>query len=120
MSDDLNLSKDEFVEALPALTIEELQAVQKGIESELKSRDKIRTKEARKAIQETLKAHGFSSVEEVFLPTEPTRTYNKAPIKYQNYENPEQTWTGRGKKPNWLVSALNQGAQLSQFSVQGA
>lgn len=27
--------------------------------------------------------------------------------KYRNPENPEQTWTGRGKKPGWLKQAVD-------------
>ncbi|MDS4040030.1 MAG: H-NS histone family protein [Candidatus Competibacter sp.] len=27
--------------------------------------------------------------------------------KYRNPENPEQTWTGRGKKPGWLKLAAD-------------
>ncbi len=29
----------------------------------------------------------------------------KGKPKYRNPNNPEQTWTGRGKKPNWLKDA---------------
>lgn len=31
----------------------------------------------------------------------------KGKAKYRNPANPEQTWTGRGKKPNWLRDAPN-------------
>ncbi|MBZ4194820.1 MAG: H-NS histone family protein [Candidatus Contendobacter sp.] len=30
--------------------------------------------------------------------------------KYRNPANPEQTWTGRGKKPGWLKQAVDQEA----------
>ena len=29
----------------------------------------------------------------------------KGKPKYRNPDNPDQTWTGRGKKPNWLKNA---------------
>lgn len=29
----------------------------------------------------------------------------KGKAKYRNPDNPDQTWTGRGKKPNWLKGA---------------
>lgn len=41
----------------------------------------------------------------------------KRSIKYQNPENPKQTWTGRGRKPSWLVEALDNGHQLEAFAV---
>lgn len=37
--------------------------------------------------------------------------------KYRNPENPEQTWTGRGKRPRWLQQALSQGAALEDFAI---
>lgn len=38
-------------------------------------------------------------------------------IRYQNTANPEQTWTGRGKQPNWLKEALERGASKEDFLV---
>lgn len=35
-------------------------------------------------------------------------------IKYREGEN---TWTGRGNKPRWLVARLAEGKQLSDFAV---
>ena len=37
--------------------------------------------------------------------------------KYCNPEDPSQTWTGRGRKPNWLVNALNDGADMEDFAI---
>lgn len=38
-------------------------------------------------------------------------------IKYKNPQNPRQTWSGRGRRPHWLVEALEKGADLKDFSV---
>lgn len=38
--------------------------------------------------------------------------------KYRNPENPEQTWTGRGRKPLWLVAQLQKrGATIKDFAI---
>jgi DNA-binding protein H-NS len=37
--------------------------------------------------------------------------------KYRNPKDASQTWTGRGRKPNWLVEALGQGAKLESFEL---
>ncbi len=37
--------------------------------------------------------------------------------KYANPENKSDTWTGRGRKPNWLVGRLKKGAKLSDFEI---
>lgn len=42
----------------------------------------------------------------------------KVEIKYRNPSNNLETWTGRGKKPKWLSSALSNGADISDFLVK--
>ena len=37
--------------------------------------------------------------------------------KYRNPKDSAQTWTGRGRKPNWLVDAVKKGAKLDSFKI---
>ncbi|MCB1505746.1 MAG: H-NS histone family protein [Hyphomicrobiaceae bacterium] len=37
--------------------------------------------------------------------------------KFINPDNRSETWTGRGRKPNWLVAKLSKGAKLQDFAV---
>ncbi|MPN32024.1 Trans-acting regulatory protein HvrA [bioreactor metagenome] len=37
--------------------------------------------------------------------------------RYRNNENQEETWTGRGKHPRWLVAELEKGAKLEDFLI---
>ncbi|MFW1840510.1 H-NS family nucleoid-associated regulatory protein [Acinetobacter gyllenbergii] len=37
--------------------------------------------------------------------------------RYRNKENQEETWTGRGKHPRWLVAELEKGAKLEEFLI---
>jgi len=37
--------------------------------------------------------------------------------KYMNPDNKMETWTGRGRKPRWLVAKLEQGAKLEDFAI---
>lgn len=39
-----------------------------------------------------------------------------APV-YRDPENPENTWTGRGRKPKWLVAALESGKSIDDFRI---
>ena len=41
----------------------------------------------------------------------------KATVKYRNPENHEQTWTGMGRKPKWLMEALEGGKTLDGFEI---
>ena len=37
--------------------------------------------------------------------------------KFVNPDNRSETWTGRGRKPNWLVAKLNMGSKLQDFAI---
>ncbi|MEO1206123.1 MAG: H-NS histone family protein [Pseudomonadota bacterium] len=37
--------------------------------------------------------------------------------KYANPDNRAETWTGRGRKPNWLVERLKKGADVEDFAI---
>ncbi|WNL44175.1 H-NS histone family protein [Dyella sp. BiH032] len=43
------------------------------------------------------------------------------PAKYRNPEDPSQTWSGRGKRPLWLVALLKKrGVTLDSLLIDGA
>ena len=39
-------------------------------------------------------------------------------VKYLNPDNPSETWTGRGRTPNWLRARLDKGAKLDGFLIR--
>lgn len=47
----------------------------------------------------------------------PRRKYPKVFPKYQNPAVPSETWSGRGKQPRWLVSALKAGGKIEDFRI---
>lgn len=47
----------------------------------------------------------------------PRRKYPQVFPKYQNPADPAETWSGRGKQPRWLVSALKAGAKVDDFKI---
>jgi DNA-binding protein H-NS len=46
------------------------------------------------------------------------RKGSKVPVKYQNPNNLSQKWTGRGMKPKWLQTLIEQGHKLEEFEVK--
>lgn len=42
---------------------------------------------------------------------------NKPFIRYINPENPNETWVGRGKRPEWIVSYLEMGGKLEDVKA---
>ena len=41
----------------------------------------------------------------------------KAPPKYQNPIDPKDTWSGKGKTPNWVKAALDSGKTLDDLLI---
>jgi DNA-binding protein H-NS len=50
----------------------------------------------------------------------PRRSYPRVFPKYQNPAVPSETWSGRGRQPRWLVSALKAGGRIEDFKIQGS
>lgn len=50
------------------------------------------------------------------LPPE-RRKYPKVFPKYRNPDDPSETWSGRGKQPRWLASALKTGHTIEEFTI---
>jgi DNA-binding protein H-NS len=40
------------------------------------------------------------------------------PVKYKNPDDVLETWTGRGRKPKWLLEEINKGKKLEDFEIK--
>ena len=91
----------------------ELEAkVQKAI-SNARERERAEIKQKVEAIVQTA---GFS-VSELFGSRAGARGKSVA-AKYINPDDRSQTWTGRGRKPKWLVAKIEKGAKIEDFAVR--
>lgn len=41
----------------------------------------------------------------------------KVPPKYRNPANPDETWSGRGKQPRWMVALIAKGRKQEDFLI---
>lgn len=48
------------------------------------------------------------------------RKLGKVAPKYRNPANPTETWSGRGKRPHWLVAQVAQGKKVEDFLIGAA
>lgn len=46
-----------------------------------------------------------------------TRSRSDLPPTHRDPKNPENTWTGRGRKPNWLVEYMEKGHDPDEFKL---
>ena len=106
---------------LDQLSLPELQALSSGLQKEFKAREASIYKDARAEVREIERKYGLT-IEDILSgkkKSSATSSETKSPVaaKYRNPENTEQTWTGRGKKPKWVESALAQGKSIEEFLV---
>ncbi len=100
---------------LYSYSIPELQALARDIEVELKRRGDEERKRVLAQMKE-LAASVDMTLEEVMAYSSTKKT--KGEPKFQNPENPRQTWTGRGKRPSWIKAALAQGKALDDLLIE--
>jgi DNA-binding protein H-NS len=97
------------------LSLKELVALEAKLQSAIevaRSRERAELKQKMADLAET---HGFS-VSELFG-DKLGRKRSASVAKYANPEDKSNTWTGRGRKPFWLVGRLKKGAKLSDFEI---
>ncbi len=75
--------------------------------------------ELKKKVADLAETHGFS-VNDLFglaRGRTPGKGKSVGVAKYANPENKSDTWTGRGRKPNWLIDATKKGAKIESFAA---
>jgi len=94
----------------------QLLQIMKEIPVELKSRDKSMRQELRKRVQKMVEEAGYS-VDDVMNTNKTSKPKKTAPPKYRNPEDGSSTWTGRGRKPLWVLAALESGKSLDDLLI---
>ena len=99
---------------LDKMSKEELTALIKDAEKALKTLETRRLAEAKKAAESAAKEYGFSLDE---LLGGGSKKGTKSAPKYANPADKSQTWTGKGRKPNWVNAALEEGKSLDDLKI---
>ncbi|TNJ47682.1 H-NS family nucleoid-associated regulatory protein [Phaeobacter sp. B1627] len=102
---------------LTELSRKELLQLRKDVEKALKDAEQRERSEALKAAEKAAAEYGFSLDEVLTSPGKPSARKTKATPKYRNPENPDETWTGRGRKPHWVHAALSKGADIAELEI---
>lgn len=100
---------------LKSMSRKELLQLQKDVEAALKNADARERREALKAAEKAAAEFGFSLTE--LNGAAPKSGRSKSMPKYANPEDPSQTWTGRGRKPQWIHEAIDAGKDLTTLEI---
>lgn len=111
---------------LKKLGKKELLRLRDQIEKQIERIEKTDIKAALEAAEKAAKAHGFSLSDitgggantAAKKPRKaPKAKGNVNPPKYRNPENPDQTWTGKGRRPEWIKAAQAAGVDIETMAI---
>lgn len=97
---------------LEKMSLKDLNALHGKVQAAIDEKRVTERHEMRAKMEDLARASGFS-VAELFG----GRKMNgkKSAAKYRNPKDPTQTWTGLGRRPNWIVQA---GGDTKRFLIK--
>ncbi|HZF10056.1 MAG TPA: H-NS histone family protein [Thermoanaerobaculia bacterium] len=101
---------------LSKLSIEELATLVKDAEAELVSRREAEKERVLQQMRELASSIGMT-VEDLLKREKGKTRAPGADAKYRHPDDPNLTWSGRGKRPAWVNEALSAGKSLDELAV---
>ncbi|QTR51579.1 H-NS histone family protein [Candidatus Thiothrix anitrata] len=100
---------------ISSLSVSELASLKGSIESIIEGRRESELLSLHETFEAMAARAGFT-LEEVMLVVS-NKKRPTIPAKYRNPANPEDTWSGRGRKPLWVVALLESGGSLDSCFI---
>lgn len=100
---------------LDSLSLAELRDLRGKVDRAIASFEDRKRREALAKLDETAREMGFSLAELTGGRKRRVAGGEKAAVKYTNPSNPDQTWSGRGRRPAWVNEALEAGKSLDDL-----
>ena len=98
---------------LSQMDLSELKKLKQDVEKAINTYQERALSAARQELEAQAQALGFS-LEEI---VQAKKVRTKIHPKYRNPNNSAETWTGRGRKPRWVITALQNGTDLKQLEI---
>ncbi|WP_424985934.1 H-NS family nucleoid-associated regulatory protein [Microbulbifer sp. S227A] len=103
---------------LTSMSRKELRQLARDVEKAIRNAEKRERKVALEAAERAAAEHGFALSE--LSDDAAARKSAKGPksaAKYRNPDDPTQTWSGRGRKPQWIHDALAKGTDIADLEI---
>lgn len=100
---------------LAALDLKELKQLQRDVAQHIASYEDRRRKEAAAAADAAAREFGFSLSE--LLASQAIPKKPRIAPRYANPASPDQTWSGRGRQPQWFADALASGKTREDLAI---
>ncbi len=116
----INIQKLEFIMPdISNMSVEQLKRLQLEAEALIASKKDQAIEDAYNQILAIAESVGLSVDQIVEFGSVKRKKGTRKAVepRYRNKGNTEETWTGRGKQPRWLVAQLEKGAKLEDFLI---
>ena len=100
-------------------SIAQLEALAEQVQEEIKRKRAVAKKQLMADLERVARDAGVSLAELFGDKAAPAAKKPRAAVaaKYRNPNNPDQTWSGRGRQPVWLAALLADGHTLSSLAI---
>ena len=107
---------------LENMSLDELKELRKKLDRAIASYETRKRQEALSALEQAARDHGFRLADLVSegkpgKGRKPGAETASSSARYVNPENPEETWSGRGRRPRWVNDALGAGRALEDLAA---
>lgn len=103
------------ISGLDKMSLGELSQLREEVERLIAEKQAAERNALKQKLADLARAQGFTLDEIV---GKGRKGKGSVPIKYRDPKNPENTWTGRGRTPRWLVAATKGGrAKKEDFLI---
>lgn len=100
---------------LEEMSLNELKKLQKDVTKAIDSFEERARKAALAEVDAVARQHGFTIDQLLGKTAAPVR--KPVAAKYADPANPSDTWSGRGRKPKWVVAYLESGKSLDDLAI---
>ncbi len=111
----------EISQATEHLSLEDLVSLLSEVERLINQKQREKRKELAKEMLVLAQDAGFASVEEFIGESKTRKTRSDKgvtfPPKYRDPSNPKKTWSGKGRKPNFVIKHLDGGGDLDDLLI---
>ena len=106
---------------LETMTRHDLMRLRADIDRAISTAGERDKRKALQAAENAVREHGFTLAEIAQLTAKGgrgvKRVTSERAARYRNPDNPEQTWSGRGRRPRWIHEAEAAGRSLQEMRV---
>jgi DNA-binding protein H-NS len=105
---------------LESMSLDDLWALHEKVSALLATRINAERRELEKRL--AILNRGVDNIGQVTISSSQEKPRRKYPRVLPKYRNPQtsETWSGRGKRPRWLVAAMKSGHKIEEFQIGAA